>query len=300
MQNAVWEREDYMELLELIAAYLGLPILRHGRPVQLFMRCVGAIHHARFMAKAITLLKMALLYDKYQDNFTAAEWTQVNCLAEFVALIYGRYFLQSALSSAAPRVDIGFLGNVLSYRPINNVISTSAKESFLNHLWYLCPELVVLAFFDTDVPNQEKSAMARTLVANQVPVRFPVGKPGGRHFEEIIPKLAAFLGGHIGIPCLSEFITERSWLFFHLVQRGTAWLARDPEEWQEDPEYRFTCEVAHAMLVVNDCAERNIKDVTDYIRFTRNVNGMLDNLILVGEDRRSLVPKLNRENLLNA
>ena len=27
MQNAVWVREDYMELLELIAAYLGLPIL---------------------------------------------------------------------------------------------------------------------------------------------------------------------------------------------------------------------------------------------------------------------------------
>ena len=41
-----------IELLELIAAYLGLPILRHGRPVQLFMRRVGAIHHARFMAKA--------------------------------------------------------------------------------------------------------------------------------------------------------------------------------------------------------------------------------------------------------
>ena len=165
------------------------------------------------------------------------------------------------------------------------MISTSAKESSLNHLWYLFPELIVLAFFDTDIPNQEKSAMARTPMANHVPVRFPVGKPGGRHFEEIIPKLAAFLGGHVGIPCLSEFITERSWLFFYLVQRGTARLARDPEEWQEDPEYRFTCEVAHAMLVVNDCAERNIKDVTDNIRFTRNVNGMLDNLILVGEDR---------------
>jgi hypothetical protein len=54
------------------------------------------------------------------------------------------------------------------------------------------------------------------------------------------------------------------------------------------------------MLVVNDCAERNIKYITDYIRFTRNVNGMLDNLILVGEDRRLLVPNLNRENLLNA
>ena len=185
-----------MELIELIADYLGLPILRHGRPVQLYnmyMRRVGAIHHARFMAKAITLLKMALLHDKHQDNFTAAEWTQVNRLAEFVVLIYGRYFLQSALSSAAPRIDIGFLGDVLSYRPINNVISTSVKESFLNHLLYLCPELVVLAFFETDVPNHEKSAMARTLVAHQVHVLYPVGKPGGRHFEEIIPELAAFL-----------------------------------------------------------------------------------------------------------
>ena len=54
------------------------------------------------------------------------------------------------------------------------------------------------------------------------------------------------------------------------------------------------------MLVVNDCAERNIKYVTDYIRFTRNVNGMLDNLILIGEDLCSLVLKLNRDNLLNA
>jgi hypothetical protein len=68
MENAVWEREDYMELLELVAAYLWLPILRHGRPVQLFMRHIGAIHHARFMAKANTMLKMALLYDKYQDK----------------------------------------------------------------------------------------------------------------------------------------------------------------------------------------------------------------------------------------
>ena len=121
MENAVWEREDKMELIELIAVYLGLPIVRHGRPVQLYMRRVGAIHHPRFMAKAITLLNMALLHDKYQDNFTAAEWTQVNRRAEFVALIYGRYILQSALSSAAPRIDIGFLGDVLSYRSLSTM-----------------------------------------------------------------------------------------------------------------------------------------------------------------------------------
>ena len=112
--------------------------------------------------------------------------------------------------------------------------------------------------------------MARTLLANQVPIQFAVGKPGGRHFEEIVPKLAAFIGGRIGIPCLSHFITVRSWLFFHLVQRGTAWLTRNPEEWQEDPEYLFTCEVAHSMLVVNDCAERAIGLNSRYQQTNKN------------------------------
>ena len=59
--------------------------------------------------------------------------------------------------------------------------------------------------------------------------------------------------------------------------------------------------VAQSMLVVNDCAERNIKSITDYIRLTRNVNEMLDDIVLVGEDRRALVPNVNkREHLLYA
>ena len=54
------------------------------------------------------------------------------------------------------------------------------------------------------------------------------------------------------------------------------------------------------MLVVNDCAERDIKAIMEYIYCTRDVNGMLDDIVLVGEDRYSLIPNLNRENLLHA
>ena len=54
------------------------------------------------------------------------------------------------------------------------------------------------------------------------------------------------------------------------------------------------------MLVVNDCAECNIKQITDYIRFTRNLNGILDNIILAGDDHRSLIPNMKRANLLSA
>ena len=98
-------------------------------------------------------------------------------------------------------------------------------------------------------------------------------------------------------PCLSRFIAGRSWLLFHLVGRHAGiWWVKSPEEWPQHDSHNAASEVAIAMLVVNDCAECNIKSITDYIHFTRSINRML----LVGEDRHSLVPKLNWKNLLNA
>ena len=132
------------------------------------------------------------------------------------------------------------------------------KGSFLHHLWYLCPELVVLAMFDS-----EKAAMARALLQHPVPDAFAPGKPGGRHFEQITPKLADFIAARAQAPCLSTFITDWSWLFFHLAGRNSEeWLQRAPEEWPQNPDYTFMSEVASDMLVVNDCAERT-KAITD-------------------------------------
>ena len=119
-------------------------------------------------------------------------------------------------------------------------------------------------------------------------------------FIQVAPKLTQFLDGQANIPSLSDFITYRSWVLFHLIQRGTGWLATHPARWPADAEYIFIAAVARDILVVNDCAERNIRAITEYVRFTRNVNGMLDDIVLVGEDQRSLVPNLNRENLLHA
>ena len=63
------------------------------------------------------------------------------------------------------------------------------------------------AMFDSEVPNAEKAVMAWALLQH----------PGGRHFEEITPKLADFIAGRAQAQCLSTFITDRSWLFFHLA-----------------------------------------------------------------------------------
>lgn len=112
----------------------------------------------------------------------------------------------------------------------------------------------------------------------------------------MFPRLTGLLAGQ-PTPCLSGFVTERSWLMLHLGN-DIRWLNAAAGGWDADPDHNRGNRIANAILVVNDCAERNIK-ITDYIRFTRNVNGMLDNIILVGEDRRFLIPKMNRENLLN-
>ena len=104
--------------------------------------------------------------------------------------------------------------------------------------------------------NAEKAAMARALLQHPVPDAFAPGKPGGRHFEQITPKLADFIVGRAETPCLSTFITDRSWLFFHLVGRNAEeWLQRTPEEWPQNLDYIFMSEVARDMLVVYDCAE---------------------------------------------
>ena len=131
------------------------------------------------------------------------------------------------MATRSPRHDLEFLTDVLNYRAINAAVSTAAKGSFLNHLWYLCPELVVLAMFDSEVPNAEKAAMARALLQHSVPDTFAPGKPGGRLFEQITPKLADFIAGRAETPCLLTFITDRNWFFFHLVGKCRRVVAED-------------------------------------------------------------------------
>ena len=62
----------------------------------------------------------------------------------------------------------------------------------------------MLAMFDSEVPNAEKAAMAQALLQHPVPDIFAPGKPGGRHFEQITPKLADVIAGRAQAPCLSS------------------------------------------------------------------------------------------------
>ena len=95
-------REDYFELIQLSLVYLGGYDLDLPR-----FRAPKAYHQARWMAKAIYVLKIALF--SQQLELTRSETEGVPRLARFVSLIYVRFWHEASISTFAPKNDLEFL-----------------------------------------------------------------------------------------------------------------------------------------------------------------------------------------------
>ena len=69
---------------------------------------------------------------------------------------------------------------------------------------------------------------------------------------------------------LAAFITERSWLLFHLLESDAVWLHEQHSVWSDYNDYEFCKSFRCDMMVVNDPAERAVKDVQDCAQMTRD------------------------------
>ena len=90
------------------------------------------------------------------------------------------------------------------YRHVDAQLSAMAIQSLSNHLWYLVPELAVLAMFDTSVSGNEKLLMSTTLLSYDCSQKFAPGKPGQSGFQPVDNVL------ELEKSSLSQFITRRS------------------------------------------------------------------------------------------
>ena len=71
------------------------------------MQKPGAVHHARWMAKAIYTMKIDLTKDQIPGIiFSDAEKKKLVMLANYCYFDYAMYFLQTAIPTAAPRLDL--------------------------------------------------------------------------------------------------------------------------------------------------------------------------------------------------
>jgi len=93
---------DYLKLFQLSLVYLGGS---EGDPPR--FGAPGAYHQARWMAKAIYILKIALFSQQLQ--LTKSEKRGVQRLARFVSLIYVGFWHEAAISNYAPKNDLEFV-----------------------------------------------------------------------------------------------------------------------------------------------------------------------------------------------
>lgn len=290
--TATFPREDYRELLELTVHYLGGLVLRprvNGPPAAgLHMRQPGALHHARFMAKGLYLLKIAMLVDALPNRFlTPNQRDGVRRMAQFIAIFYTRYFLTARLPACAPRNDITLWKNMCNFRDYDRQIADAVKTSMKRHQWYLTEQIAVFCLFDDELPIEEKAEVAASLLAVQQPNQYPTGKP-------IFPNNRLYRG----IPSLARLIGDNSYLIFHLLgwNANLGWLALPPPEWATHPDYHEMAEVIKALSVVNDTAERCVKNVQDFANASRDGRHR-GQIILVADSHRIKIPSFSKNEM---
>lgn len=236
-------REDYEELLRLCYAFLGG---EDPKP----LRRPGALHQARWMAKAIYCLKLQML--KSQLKLTTRETLGVRRMALFVSLIYVRQWHEAIVSVKAPLNDVRFLEILLTYP--DGSLAKVADRALRRHLWYVNEENVALGFFDERVPEQEKRLMVGALQkpATGKECKRPEGKATSISLS------------------LASFVTKKTRDTFHKLGVDESFLEKDPSAWKDDLRYIEGRRRALDLKVVNDCAERGIALVQRYLTSTKS------------------------------
>lgn len=237
-------RADYREFLELIVIFLGgrLPGGNH-------IKKPGAIHHARWMAKAIESLKIFILRDQFEFKENEFEGLREFCI--FVVRLYVKVWFQTTSAIKAPRLDLTFIKNSIDFAEINEIVSDQILDKVQNHLWYLSEETIAFSFFDDEVSVDEKRKMVSALDRQKKPTK------------KLIPSLRE-LKTQYKNKNLSDFVNANTRNFFERFNICTDFLKVDPSEWEDREDYRNGLETCKNIHVVNDAAERAVKLFSQY------------------------------------
>ncbi|KAG0724225.1 hypothetical protein GWK47_041072 [Chionoecetes opilio] len=262
-------REDYEELLRLSYLFLG-----GEGPAKPFRR-PGALHQARWMAKAIYCLKLQML--KSQLSLTGREKAGVERVALFVALVYCKQWHEAPISVKAPLNDVLFLEILKTYP--DQTVAKAAEQALRRHLWYVSEENAGLAFFDSKIDVEEKKQMVKALDKS-------ASKKELKRLEGKKMMMSS---------SLSSFVTSKTRSFLQKLDADEGFLAKDPALWEED-RFKDAWKRALGLRMVNDAAERGIALVQRYLGYTKSAAQEKYLLQLVNHHRK-LVGREKKEDL---
>lgn len=236
-------RNDYKELAELSLIFLGAE-------KKISFQKPGATSNARWMSKAIYVLKMLLFREQYSLGDKETSFFQVG---QFIVFVYIEAWYTSPLPAEAPNNDLQLVKNFEEFRSIDEEISSLAMKKIKNHLWYLSPECSALSFFDESIQVEMKRKMISALKKENILYtsdynkKFPPKKIKDLLSEEI-----------------EYFISMDSLNFFDRFKLGKDFLKFDPSSWPSNECYLKNKQIVNCFRVVNDVSERAVKLATDY------------------------------------
>lgn len=148
-------RGDYQELFEL-----GILFLNGDSNHEIRIRPPGAMHQARWMARAIYCLKMYLFRSQLKKLTTKDRKSLLN-VCVFLVTQYLNLWMNCTSAVKAAKQDLTLIQTLIDY-PIQS-ISREALKTLSRHLWYLNEEAIALSFFDEEVSIVMKRQMVMAL-----------------------------------------------------------------------------------------------------------------------------------------
>ena len=276
-------RDDRKELAELVVGYLS--------PGHVKIRKPGAIHHARFLGKAIYYLKLKLLSNQLkfvQDDKLLQE--EISIMVEFVACFYAKWYLQSDSAIRAPYLDISSLHQMHLYRDVcaKPEAVDAVLESFYKHTWYLDSTIVPLSLLDEDVPYEEKSKIAAAILQHDMP-NSDYFKIDNKSLVELKEKIKFEKRVNDGVPSLASLVDKFSYLMFHRIgldeQRVRDWLSLPPQYWCTQSSFKLFQDFAKTLVVVNDPAERAVRMMQQFVHRYNKEEEIQNRLLTVDKAR---------------
>lgn len=273
-------RQDYKELLELTLIFLGT------YDGEITFHDPKAMHHARWMAKALYALKMYLFRAIYHLTKNEEEALRNFCI--FIVRFYVKAWTRCANVLEAPNQDLNFLKGVRKFAETNEKMSEVVLNKFRTHLWYLAAEPIAFAVFDDNVSLQQKRDLARTLLSQPEPDE-----------STYITRLI-FSPSQITSICdwqLHHFITENTIKLFSRYEINTEFLNKEPTEWPYDDGYNHGKNILSHLKVANDNAERGVKLMEDFNRYFTHDEETKQYALQVVADYRQKYPSNTKSSL---
>lgn len=281
-------REDYKEFLQLCFIFLG-----RVAPGKVSFRAPGAMHHARWMAKAIYSLKIFIFRNQFSLNDSEIDVIRSICL--FIINVYVKYWFNAPKATLAPNQDLQLFKTLLNYERIDGDISRVALSKLINHLWYLNPEQVAFAFFDNTLDKQIKINMAAKLLSfeqnNDSDDQLIDRSEANIQDERIVKAKIDLKEAHSFLDKdVDYFITPQTFNFYKRFNISTHFLHYDPDVWNKDVDFLKGQEIVKRLRVVNDTAERGVKLIQEYNKSITNDEEQKQYVLQVVSECRKLFP----------